>query len=96
MPKAIFTTEAEQDLGRIVDYIAQDSVLAALSWLEEMRAVCDLIATQPGIGQPMQTNRFGDVRRHVTGNYLIYYQPHGSTVSIARVVHGAREQDRLI
>jgi plasmid stabilization system protein ParE len=48
MPKAIFTTEAEQDLGRIVDYIAQDSVLAALSWLEEMRAVCDLIATQPG------------------------------------------------
>jgi plasmid stabilization system protein ParE len=44
----------------------------------------------------MQTNRFGDVRRHVTGNYLIYYQPHGSTVSIARVVHGAREQDRLI
>ncbi|HEX4143683.1 MAG TPA: type II toxin-antitoxin system RelE/ParE family toxin [Pirellulales bacterium] len=55
MPKAIFTTEAEQDLGRIVDYIAQDSVLAALSWLEEMRAVCDLIATQPGIGRCKRT-----------------------------------------
>ncbi|HEY5313922.1 MAG TPA: type II toxin-antitoxin system RelE/ParE family toxin [Pirellulales bacterium] len=96
MTKAVFTTEAEQDLGRIVDFIARNSVLAALSWLQEMRAVCDLIATQPGIGQPMQTARFGDVRRHVAGNYLIYYQSNGAAVCIVRVVHGTREQDRLI
>jgi toxin ParE1/3/4 len=96
MPKAIFTAEAEQDLGEIVDYIAQHNVLAAVSWLQETRAVCDLLAAQPGMGQRMQTSRFGEVRRHVIGNYLIYYQPGEIGIDVVRVVHGAREQGRLI
>ena len=94
--KAIFTAEAEHDLGQIVDYIAQDNKLAAVSWLQETRAVCDLLAVQPGIGQRVQTNRSGGVRRHVIGNYVIYYQPSDVGIDVVRILHGAREQGRLI
>jgi toxin ParE1/3/4 len=96
MPKAIFTPESEHDLGQIVDYIALNNVPAAVSWLEQTRATCNLLAVQPGIGQQVQSNRFGQVRRHVIGNYLIYYHPVDSGIIVARVVHAARDQDRLI
>lgn len=96
MPAALFTEEAERDLVQIVDYIARDNVLAALSWFQETRDICDLLACQPDIGQQMQTTRFGEVRRHVVGNYLIYYQPRESGIYVVRVVHGAREQRPLI
>lgn len=96
MSKTLFTAEAEQDLRQIVDYIAQDSVAAALSWLKETQEVCDLLSRQPAIGQPMQTARFGEVRRHVAGNYLIYYLPGETEIRVVRIVHGARDQRRLI
>ena len=64
--------------------------------LEETREVCDLLARQPAIGQPMQTARFGEVRRHVAGNYLIYYLPCETEIRVVRIVHGARDQRRLI
>ena len=95
MSKAIFTPEAERDLREIVEYIAQDSLDAAFAWLQETRDVCALLASQPDLGERMQTKRFGEVRRHVTGDYLIYYQPAELGVYVARVVHGAREQNRL-
>ena len=94
--KAIFTEAAERDLQQIVDYIAQDSLAAAESWLHETRAVCVLLARQPQLGQRMRTSRFGEIRRHAIGNYLIYYQPDEAGIYVLRVVHGARDQRRLI
>ena len=71
MPNVLYTPEAEQDLGQIVSYIAKDNLSAALRWLDETEAVCNLLAGQPEIGQRMQTERFGEVRRHAAGSYLI-------------------------
>jgi hypothetical protein len=48
--------------------------------------------TQLGIGQWIKTKRFGEVRRHVVGNY----RQIDSDVEILFVVHGARDQERLI
>jgi toxin ParE1/3/4 len=96
MPKATYSAEAELDLGEIVDYIAQNSLTGALSWLQETRAVCDLLAAQPRLGERTQTSRFGEVRRHVVGNYLIYYQLREGGIDVVRVLHGAREQRLLI
>lgn len=44
----------------------------------------------------MQTAHFGEVRRHVFGNYVIYYQADEIGVCVVRVVHEAREQEPLI
>lgn len=96
MSKAIFTEPAESDLREIVEYIAQNNLDAALSWLQETRAACDLLAKQPDIGERIQTKRFGEVRRHVVGNYLIYYRHCGIGIYVVRILHGARDQRPLI
>jgi plasmid stabilization system protein ParE len=96
MPTAYYTPEADQDLIRIGTYIAADNPAAALRWTEAMQGVCDLLAGQTGIGQRVETNRFGEVRRHVVGNYLVYYRPFAGGVEILAVVHGSREQGRLV
>lgn len=95
MRRAIFTEQTERDLRETVDFIAKDSLDAALSWLQETRSACDLLARQPGIGERMRTNRFGEVRRHVIGSYLVYYQPCEAGIRVVRIVHGARDQRRL-
>jgi toxin ParE1/3/4 len=96
MPRATYTSEAERDLGQITKYIAQDNLLAAMAWLDKTRATCNLLAIQPAIGQRINTKRFGDVRRHVVGNYRIYYEPTPEGIDVVRVVHAARDQGKLV
>ena len=94
--QVLYTPEAERDLVAIVQHIARDNVSAAIRWLDDTEAVCGLLATQSDIGQRMQTRHFGEVRLHASGNYLLYYRPIAGGVEILRVLHGARQQDRLI
>jgi len=55
MAKVKHTPAADQDLVRISTYIARDNPTSALRWLDEMQSVCNLLATQPAIGQELQT-----------------------------------------
>jgi toxin ParE1/3/4 len=96
MPKAIYTPGAKQDLTQITQYIARDNLSAAMEWLGKTRITCELLAAQSGIGQLVKTKRFSDARRHVAGNYLVYYRPISDGVEILMVVHGARDQDKLL
>ena len=96
MANAHYTPEADQDLIGISTYIAKDNPPAALRWVDAIEAVCGLLATQPALGQRIQTKRFGEVRRHVAGNYLIYYRPTDDGVEILMVAHGARDQGKLL
>jgi toxin ParE1/3/4 len=91
-----YTPEALQDLVEIGTHIARDNPTAALRWVDAIEAVCELLATQPAIGHRVRTRRFGEIRREPVGNYLIYYRPIARGVEILRVVHGARDQDRLV
>jgi toxin ParE1/3/4 len=95
MSRAIYMPEAERDLTQIAEYIARDNLHAALAWVRELQAACDLLATQPAIGELIGTVRFGKVRRHAVGNYVIYYDPMDDGISVIRIVHGAREQIKL-
>jgi toxin ParE1/3/4 len=96
MAQVIKAPAAYRDLGQIVSYIAQDNLPAALRWLEETEKLLNLLAEQPGVGQRVKTRRFGEIRCHTMGNYLIYYRPIVDGVQILTVAHGARDQSRLI
>jgi toxin ParE1/3/4 len=91
MTKAVRTREATEDLDQIIRYIARDNVSAAVSWLDEMEALFGLLATQPEMGERIQTRRFGDCRRHVGGNYVTYDRPIADGIEVLHVVHGARD-----
>jgi toxin ParE1/3/4 len=92
MARAFFTSVADAELTRIAAYIGKDNPTAALRWIEATFAVCEMLAMQPEIGQAVKTHRFGEVRRHVAGNYVIYYRSDAEDVQILHIVHGAREQ----
>jgi toxin ParE1/3/4 len=95
MPSVIYSSEAERDIRQITQYIARDNVTAALAWIGELEATCRLLATQPASGGRVDAARFAETRRHVVGSYLIYYLPVDDGIGVVRVVHGARDQDKL-
>lgn len=89
--KVLITAEAERDLERIVDYIAQDNPPRALSFIEELRDKCLGLADTP-LAFPLvaRYERFG-VRRRVHGNYLIFYRADVSEIVILHILHGAMD-----
>jgi plasmid stabilization system protein ParE len=96
MAKVHQTPEAEAAVTECATHIARDRPLQTLRWLDEIEATFNLLATQPATGQQVQTKRFGPARRHVVGNYLIYYQPAEDGIRVVLVIHAARDHDRLV
>lgn len=96
MRRIFYTVQAEQDLQQIVEFIAHDNLAAAVRWLDEIEALFQLLATQPALGELMETRRFGEVRRHTAGNYVVYYRLADNGLQILRVLHAARNQEPLL
>jgi toxin ParE1/3/4 len=91
-----FSTEAESDLERIADYIANDNPRRALSLVQELRGKCESLADVP-LGFPLVSRyeRHG-IRRRVRGNYLIFYRVDGENVVIIHVLHGAMDYAAIL
>lgn len=94
--RLLYTVRAEQDLQQIVEQIAQDKLTAAVDWLDRIEVLFVLLASQPELGERMLTRRFGEVRRHIAGNYAVYYRLVDDGLQILRVLHTARDQDQLL
>lgn len=90
-----YTPAARDDLREIGDYIAQDNPARALSFVRELREHCQRIAGNPRIHRVRE--EFGPgVRGTTHGAYLILYTHRDDgQVVIERVIHGARDLDRL-
>lgn len=97
MPQVLRTPEAVDDLLGIVVEIAADNPRAAVRWIDGVEHVFYLLSTQPLMGERFRrrTNS-GEVRRHVFGNYVIYYRPLSDGVEVYRILHGARDHERLV
>lgn len=96
MPRVDRTPEAMQDLAHIVAAIAVDNLSAALDWIDLMEDRFITLSTHPGMGERMRFKQAVDVHRHCVGNYVIYYRPQPDGIEVYRVLHGARQQDRLL
>jgi plasmid stabilization system protein ParE len=95
--RARFSADALADLEDIADHIAQDSPRRALSFVRELRAACLDLGDMP-LRFPVIGERDGTpVRRRVHQNYLIFYRvPDDRTLGILRILHGARDFERLL
>src|SRR5690348_5380012 len=94
MPKAIRTALAEMDLRSIFRYIAMDNERAAAKLLRTIDAKINSCARMPGTGKPCDDYRPG-LRSVPVGNYLIFYEPTADGIVVVRVLHGARDIQRL-
>jgi toxin ParE1/3/4 len=98
MPRLELSPDAEQDL---VDAGADISMRSgsretARRFLKRIMAACDLLATNPEMGEIRLEFAGGCYRSFSVGNYVIYFQPVVNGVRIARILYGARDHGELL
>lgn len=89
-----FAAHARQDMIDIFDYIAGDKPVAALKWIDTIEAKCELLSSQPEIGQ--KRPEFGaDIRSSIVGRYVVFYRAITDGIEVVRVVSGNRNIQSL-
>ncbi len=90
MAQALFTTQADEDVLLVWNYIARDSIQNADAFLDTMNERCQLLADTPQMGRA-RPDLGDEVRSWPLGNYLIFYRIVETGVEVLRVLHGARD-----
>jgi plasmid stabilization system protein ParE len=83
--------EARNDLEQIIEFIAQESPVAALKVLREIGAAMRKLARMPGMGHLREDLVDEPVRFWPVYSYLIVYRDDIRPIQIVRVLHGARD-----
>lgn len=85
---------ATLDLEQIWLFIATDNPIAADRFLDHLGMRCQSYANQPQIGE-IRPELGRNIRCFSVGNYVIFYRPVSDGIEVARVLHGARDIQRL-
>jgi toxin ParE1/3/4 len=86
--------DARHDLDDIYQYIAQDSRRNARRMLSRLRERFRLLAKNPEMGE-RRDDLMPGLRCLTLGMYVIFFRAKPYGVEIARVIHGARDIDKL-
>ena len=84
---------AQNDLNRIIDYIAQDSLEYALLFYEQVREKVENLTQFPKMGRKVPELDDPNIRELILRNYRLIYQILGEKIQIVRLLHGSRILD---
>ncbi|MDR9805620.1 type II toxin-antitoxin system RelE/ParE family toxin [Rhizobium hidalgonense] len=90
-----FSSEAENDLEQIADYIAEHNLRRALSFIRELRSRCVDLVDSPNSFALVPRYEHHGIRR-VHGNYLIFYRVETAKVVIIHILHGATDYGAIL
>src|SRR5947208_7397332 len=101
MPSVRKSPKARRDLAEIAAYIAFDNPSAADRFLIAAEDAFDKLARIPGMGalREFSDPKLKDLRSWPIKrfrNYLIFYRPVKDGIEIVRVLHGARDIERVL
>ncbi len=96
MAEIRWSLTAEADLQGIEDFIAKDSVLHAVNFIDRLIKAAEQLTHAPKMGRIVPEFNREDLREVLFRAYRIVYQLRGETVTVLRVVHGARDLARLV
>ena len=92
--------DAQNDLARIKQYIAEDleNPAAAVATVRKITKGIRTLREHALIGPPLSsiTDVESDYRFLVTGNYLAFYRVSGRDVYVDRVLYGRRDYLRIL
>ena len=92
----VITAEAEADLERIGDHIAEASPERAITFIQEIRQRCEELADLPKRFPLVPRYENGGIRRRVHGNYLVFYRIGVDTIDVVHVLHGAMDYEPML
>lgn len=95
MPGYRLRPKALEDIEAIGDFIAAGNPARAVSFIDELLAVCARIAERPRAFQRRADLARG-LRQALHGRYLILFTLEKDGVVIERVLHGARRLEDLL
>ena len=94
MGRLVIRPQALTDLDDIFDYIAEDSLDRAITFIRKLYGQMEKVAASPGIGRSRDELLAG-LRSFPYGNYLIFYSPLDDGADIVRILSGARDIEAL-
>lgn len=94
MPVLLERPQAQADIDEIWQFIAQDDLSRADSFIDLIEDRCRLLAENPLMGRDRSQLAAG-LRSFPVGNYIIFYIPLPNGIELVRVLNGARDIDAL-
>jgi plasmid stabilization system protein ParE len=91
MAQVGWSLTASTDLQEIEDFIARDSVLHAIAFVDRIVESAETLLKTPRIGRVVPEFNRQDLREVLFRGYRILYLIQNDAVLILRVVHGARD-----
>lgn len=96
MAKVRWSLTAGGDLQELEDFIARDSVLHAIQFIDRIVESAETLQTAPQLGRVVPEFSRPDLRELLCRGYRIVYLLKDEYVTILRVVHGARDLAELV
>lgn len=94
MPRVLLRPQAEVDVQDIWAFIAEDNMVAADEWVDQLDAKMRLWATQPLMGRARDELAPG-IRSLAFGRYVVFYLALPDGIDVVRVLHGSRDIESL-
>jgi len=96
MAQVRWSLTAGNDLQDIENFIARDSVLHAITFVDRMVESTETLLTNSHIGRVVPEFNRDDLREVLFRQYRVIYLLQDETIFILRVVHGSRDLAGLV
>ena len=90
--------EARLDIASYGDYLAERDPAVALRFADAVDATVEMLCRSPNLGERLHTDLLGQIRYRTVidfKNYLVFYRQVDDVLEIVRVLHCARDYDKL-
>jgi toxin ParE1/3/4 len=96
MAEVRWSLTASDDLQDVEHFIARDSILHAINFIDRIVESTGKLERIPELGRVVPEFARTDIRELIFNGYRIVYLLRNDTVTILRVVHGARDLAELV
>jgi len=90
------TDEAAVDFEHIGDIIAEDNPARSATFVRELVARCERLADMPRRFGLLAGHESSGLRKLVHDGYLIFYRIDDTQVTIARILNGAMNYEKIL
>jgi toxin ParE1/3/4 len=94
--KVLFSPDAAADLQNIFDYIALDNAGRAAKFVDDLSQAAVEIGDFPFAWPLIPRYEIKGYRRRTHNGYVIFFEVTGGEILILRILHGARDFERLL